>query len=222
MEFNFFMPVKLLSGMDAVIKNGDIFSEAGKKCLIVTGGSSAKKSGALSDAESTLEKCGIQYSIFNEITANPSAEVCHKGGAAANSFGADFVLGIGGGSALDAAKAIAFFAANPSFESEDIYSYTECNSPFPLFLIGTSAGTGSEVKIHLLPAAFRQHKHCSRRALARGRGLFLLEFRSYVGAFRRKSPASALERSFVYVQNLICAGQGNARRALLRLDFCRA
>ena len=105
-----YMPVKIISGKNCLEKKGKILSDFGKKCIVVTGRSSAIKCGALADAEKVLSDCNIEYIIFNEIEPNPETLTCKRAGDVAREFGADFVLGIGGGSVLDASKAIAIFS----------------------------------------------------------------------------------------------------------------
>lgn len=144
-DFSFYMPVNIIGGKNAVLNNGQIFSSLGKKCLIVCGKSSAKKSGALQDVISVLEKENIEYKVFDEITENPLTVDCCRGGEFARSFGADFVIGIGGGSPLDASKAVCVYATNGHIINDGIYSETVKNAPLPLIVIGTTAGTGSEV-----------------------------------------------------------------------------
>ncbi len=146
MTYNVYMPVRCIYGKNAVAENTELFSSLGKRCLIVTGKNGAKKSGALDDAISALKKEKIEFKIFDEITENPLISSCHKAGKEAFDFKADFILGIGGGSAQDASKAIAFYASNQNFSPADIYSKDSgCNAPVPVALIGTTAGTGSEV-----------------------------------------------------------------------------
>lgn len=144
-DFNFFMPVEVLSGKDAVLKHAEVFKQFGKSCLIITGGTSAKTSGALEDVLNALETAEIKAHIFDEITQNPTAESCHKGGQIARDFAVDFIIGIGGGSALDAAKAVAAYASNKTLEPEDIFLSPLLFTPLPVVLVGTTAGTGSEV-----------------------------------------------------------------------------
>lgn len=145
MDFLLSIPVKVISGENCVLKNSEKFSSFGKKCIIVTGANSAKLSGALDDVTAALEKEQIEYTIFSKIGPNPLLSVCHEGGKKANEFGADFVVGIGGGSPLDAAKAIAVYASNSSLSKEEIYTATNRNPALKLVLVGTTAGTGSEV-----------------------------------------------------------------------------
>ena len=144
-DFSFYMPVNILGGNNALQNNKGIFSSLGEKCLIVTGKSSAKSSGALDDLITVLNEFNIEYSIFDKITENPLTKACCDGGKAARKFGADFVVGIGGGSPLDASKAVCVYAANPQIINDDIYTAPVVNKPLPLVVIGTTSGTGSEV-----------------------------------------------------------------------------
>ncbi|MBQ8014944.1 MAG: iron-containing alcohol dehydrogenase [Clostridia bacterium] len=145
MSDSVYMPAKCIWGNNAVIENSSAFSLLGKKCLILTGKSGAEKSGALSDAKTALNAENIAYEIFDEIGENPLVSACCKAGAAARKAGADFILGIGGGSVLDAAKAVAIYASNPELSPLDIYKREYNSAPLPVALIGTTAGTGSEV-----------------------------------------------------------------------------
>lgn len=139
------MPVKCISGHGCVKQNSSVFAGFGKRCLIVTGKHSAVSSGALKDVLEVLEKENIEYSVFNEIGANPLISACHKAGEQANEFNADFIVGIGGGSVLDSSKAVAIFASDTGLSGTDIYNRKINPEHLPVILIGTTAGTGSEV-----------------------------------------------------------------------------
>ena len=145
MNINAYMPARIVSGKNCVLNNAALLAGLGKKCLIVTGGSSADKSGALADCIAALESAGVSYARYGRIAPNPTVESCFEAGALARESGADFIVGIGGGSAQDAAKAVAIFAANPDMPQMDIYTRAIPAGRLPLALIGTTAGTGSEV-----------------------------------------------------------------------------
>lgn len=142
---NFFVNTKVITGVDCVKNNADKISALGKKCLIVTGASSAKKCGALDDVLSALNSKSVQYEIYDKIQQNPTSASCFEAGLLACEMGADFILGIGGGSPLDASKAIAVVAANPNISEEMLYSMDWGKAPLPVVAVGTTAGTGSEV-----------------------------------------------------------------------------
>lgn len=145
MMLDSYMPAKIISGRGCVNKNSSVFARFGRRCLIVTGGSSAKKCGALYDCISALQKENICYDIFSEIEPNPKTSTCFNAGKKARDFKADFIVGIGGGSPMDAAKAVAIYAACPEMGEDDIYLRTVPSKALPVILIGTTAGTGSEV-----------------------------------------------------------------------------
>lgn len=145
MADSIYMPVKCAWGNNCVNENSDMLVPLGKSCLIVTGKNSAKLSGALSDAIKALEKHNISYEIFDEISENPLVSACRRAGEAARKANAEFILGIGGGSVLDGSKAIAIYASNPDLAPIDIYKREYKNPALPVALIGTTAGTGSEV-----------------------------------------------------------------------------
>lgn len=146
MSFNFYMPTQIISGENAVKANADKFA-MGKHCLIVCGRSSAEKCGALADVKEVLDSHGIGCTVYNKIMENPLMSTCYEGGKLAVSVGADFIVAIGGGSPLDAAKAIAAYAANPAIAPEEIYTAALAPS-LPIIAIPTTAGTGSEVNLY--------------------------------------------------------------------------
>jgi len=145
MDMTFFNPVNIITGKDCIKNNASLFENFGKRCLIVTGKSSAKKSGALDDVISVLELSEIAYDIFDKTEQNPSFETCAKAAEIAAKSGAEFIIGIGGGSPLDAAKAIAALATNKGSSAEVMYASKWENPPLPIIAVGTTAGTGSEV-----------------------------------------------------------------------------
>ena len=145
MNMNFYVNTKVITGADCVRENADKISRFGRKCLIVTGAVSAKKSGALDDVLYALALQGIEYTIYDKIQQNPTVESCFEAGRLAYEKAVDFILGIGGGSPLDASKAIAVVAANPEISEAKLYSMEWAEKPLPVVAVGTTAGTGSEV-----------------------------------------------------------------------------
>ncbi len=141
----FYLPTRLVVGEGCVAKEAERLSGLGKRCLIVTGGSAAVKSGALKELTDVLQARQIDFAVFSGIAPNPTVASCMEGGKQAREFGAAFVIGIGGGSPLDAAKAVGVFAANPGMTEALFYSGDWPKAPLPNVLIGTTAGTGSEV-----------------------------------------------------------------------------
>lgn len=143
MNMNFYMPTRVISGKDCISQNKALFN-LGKSCMIVTGASSAIKSGALDDVIDALCDNGIEYIVYDKIRENPLLSTCYDGGVIAREFGCDFVVGIGGGSPMDASKAIAAFIANPEIEPDQIFNIPALAPSVPIILIPTTSGTGSE------------------------------------------------------------------------------
>lgn len=145
MHLNSYMPVKLVTGAGCVGASAKELAKLGKVCLIVTGKKSAKACGALQDVTNTLDRNNQSWELFDEIGPNPKLTDCIAAAEKAIAAGADFILGIGGGSALDAAKCIAVLAANPGLTQTQLYSFDWPNAPLKIVAVGTTAGTGSEV-----------------------------------------------------------------------------
>lgn len=131
-------------GKDAVSNNQEVFAAIGKKALIVTGRNSAKKNGAYDDIVKALSVNSIDYILFDEVEENPSLETIEKGSHIGKDKQVDFVIGIGGGSPMDAAKAIAVFIKNPEVNIDNIFSGRTLES-IPVVAVATTSGTGSEV-----------------------------------------------------------------------------
>ncbi|NLW73305.1 MAG: iron-containing alcohol dehydrogenase [Clostridiales bacterium] len=170
MKFDVNIPVRIFSGKGCLKQNANRLI-LGRRAVIVCGRHGARASGALDDVSSLLEAAGTDYMIFDKATENPPVEICHEGGRAASAFRADFIIGIGGGSALDSAKAIAAFAANPGIEPLDIYDPEKLVNPsLPLVLIPTTAGTGSEANAYsvlTLPDGKRKRTFTSEMSWAK-------------------------------------------------------
>ena len=145
MKLDFTLPTRLFTGKGCLKENAASLTALGKKALIVTGRTSAVKSGALDDVKDALSSVGISYALFDKIEQNPTFSSCKEASLAALREGADFVLGIGGGSPLDAAKAIAVLATDEKMTSTEMYAFSGKTPPLPIVAVGTTAGTGSEV-----------------------------------------------------------------------------
>lgn len=144
MKFNYFLPVNLIFGKGTILRAGEITAQYGKKALIVTGTGSTKRSGLLDKTAALLQKSGVTPVIFDRVTQNPLSTTVAEGAALAKSAACDVVLGLGGGSIMDAAKAIAFSVLNPGDLSDYIFGLKQGDRALPLVLVPTTAGTGSE------------------------------------------------------------------------------
>ena len=138
------MPTKVYSETDCIWNHRDEIAAFGKKALIVTGHSSANKNGSLSDMKRALSDKDTSFVLFQKIEENPSVETIMEAAALGRREGTDFVIGIGGGSALDAAKAIALMVQNRDSDASVLYQSLPLRS-LPVITVPTTCGTGSEV-----------------------------------------------------------------------------
>lgn len=138
----FYLPTKIYSERDCVKKYGAEWSALGKKALVVTGKSSAKN-GSLADVTEVLQGQGVPYYVFDEMEENPSVEMVMKVRDLGVREQVDFVVGIGGGSPMDAAKAIALMIAQKDKGADFLYQKEKATA-LPVVEIPTTCGTGSE------------------------------------------------------------------------------
>ena len=112
-NFRFYAPTEVIFGKDAESKTGEVAVRLGKRALLVYGKNSVVKSGLLGRVEKSLEEAGVTWKEFGGAQPNPTVAHAEEGVKEAIAFGADLIIGIGGGSAIDTAKAIAHGTANP-------------------------------------------------------------------------------------------------------------
>lgn len=144
MDFSYFLPVNIVFGCGKVNQVGELTAPYGKKALIVTGRSSAKKSGLYDRVKDSLSAQGISSVLFDKVAQNPLTTTAEEGAAFAKANGCDVVVAIGGGSIMDCAKAIAFLALNDGDINDYIFNRKRSKRALPLVLIPTTCGTGSE------------------------------------------------------------------------------
>lgn len=142
--FKYFLPVNIEFGSGKVAKAGELTKPYGKKALIVTGHSSAKKSGLYDKVKDSLKAEGIDSVLFDKVAQNPLTTTAAEGATFAKENGCDVVVAIGGGSIMDCAKAIAFLTVNDGDVSDYIFGKKASDTALPIILIPTTCGTGSE------------------------------------------------------------------------------
>ena len=155
-----YMPTKIYSEENCVVNHSKELRALGTKALIVTGKTSAVKTGALADVLQALGE--TPYVIFDQIEENPSIETAVQAQKIAVAEKADFFIGIGGGSAMDAAKAISLLAKNYPMGEEILYNPTALPY-FPVVCIPTTCGTGSEATPY---AILTIHKKQTKKSIS--------------------------------------------------------
>ena len=144
MEFSYFLPVHIQFGWDKVDSVADFAKPYGNKALIVTGRTSAKKSGLYDRVTAKLDAAHIEHVLFDQVDANPLTTTALDGAALAKSESCDMVVAIGGGSIMDCAKGIAFMSVNEGDINDYIFNRKTSDKALPLIVIPTTCGTGSE------------------------------------------------------------------------------
>jgi alcohol dehydrogenase len=149
MSFDLYVPTRILFG-SGELNNLHAQKMPGEKAMVViSSGKSARSNGYLARTEEQLKLAGIETAVFDKVEANPLKSTVMAGGAFAKENGCDFIVALGGGSCIDAAKAIAVMATNDG----DYWDYipsgsgkgrTVENKPLSIVAITTTAGTGSE------------------------------------------------------------------------------
>ena len=150
MNFDFNNPTKILFGSGKLNELGSQPLPGKKALLLMSGGKSAKVSGAYDRTLEQLHKAGVEAAEFAKVMENPVKERVMEGAAFAKENGCDFIVALGGGAVLDSAVAVAAMATNPG----DLWDYVNggtgkgqplINPGLPIVAITLTAGTGSEV-----------------------------------------------------------------------------
>lgn len=120
----------------------------GKKAIICVGGGSMKRNGFLQKAEDYLKEAGMEVKLFEGIESDPSVETVMKGAAVMTEFEPDWIVAIGGGSPIDAAKAMWVFYEYPECTLEQLitpFSFPDLRQKAKFCAISSTSGTATEV-----------------------------------------------------------------------------
>ncbi|HXE62526.1 MAG TPA: iron-containing alcohol dehydrogenase [Bryobacteraceae bacterium] len=163
MRFEFAAAGRIIFGPGTVAELGVLARGMGRRAFVVTGGDKIRHAGVIND----LEGAGLNCTLFG-VLGEPTVDLVREAAALFTASGCELVIAIGGGSAIDAGKAIAAMAANPG----DALDYLEVigagkaipNGPFPMLAVPTTAGTGSEVTRNAVLASPRHRVKVSLRS----------------------------------------------------------
>ena len=164
MNFEFASPLRILFGPGTIRQAGSLARGLGRRALVVTGRNPARAAPLLE----MLAAEGVEYGVF-PVPGEPTTDMVRLGMGKALAIGADLIVGIGGGSPLDAAKSIAALVANGG----DPLDYMEvvgkglplAKPSIPLIAIPTTAGTGSEATRNAVLASPEHGVKASMRSL---------------------------------------------------------
>ncbi len=142
--YQFKTPSVIVNGPGAAKEVGSFAKGLGKKALIVTD-VALEKIGLLNDIKNSLEMAGISFAIYDKVVTEPTMNFAEEGLKIFKEVQAEFLIAVGGGSPIDAAKGIAALATNPGKMSDFAGANKIPRPGAPLIAIPTTAGTGSEV-----------------------------------------------------------------------------
>ena len=120
----------------------------GKKAIVVVGGGAMKRQGFLAKVEDYLKEAGMEVALFEGVEPDPSVETVMKGAKAMQEFEPDWIVAMGGGSPIDAAKAMWAFYEYPEITFEDLitpFSFPELRQKAKFAAIPSTSGTATEV-----------------------------------------------------------------------------
>lgn len=149
MSFSMYVPTRFVFGNGRLNELHQQKLPGKKAMIVISNGKSVRENGALARTEEQLKLAGVETALFAQIGANPTKTAIMDGAKFARDNGCDFIVALGGGSVMDAAKAIAMMATNDG----DLWDYVSGgsgkdlsinNEPLPVVCITTTAGTGSE------------------------------------------------------------------------------
>lgn len=145
-SFTYYQPTEIRFGCGRLEEVGEVTARFGKRCLIVSTPINAVFEPVLARVKLSFKKAGIDYEHFAGVIPNPTTDCVTAGAQLAKGFHADVVLGIGGGSSMDTAKAIAVETTHPGTAWDYLYFKEQpTEKTLPVIAVSTTSGTGSQV-----------------------------------------------------------------------------
>lgn len=144
-NFNHFSPTEIVFGCGTIGEIAQLAARYGNKALLVTESMEGPLAAIFTRVKDLLKEGNIEVEQFDGVVPNPTTDVVTQGADLAKAFGAQVVIGVGGGSSMDTAKAIAVEATHPG-TAWDYNCHTDgpSDKTLPIIAVGTTAGTGSQ------------------------------------------------------------------------------
>ena len=141
----FSIPAPIIFGCGSISVLGEKVKEKGCKKALIISEKGIVDAGIVAKATAVLEDAGIEYEVYSGVQADPPDSIVDEAGQLALQLGVDCLIGLGGGSSLDTAKAASILMTYPGPVREYIHGVPDfVDTKAPVFLIPTTAGTGSE------------------------------------------------------------------------------
>jgi alcohol dehydrogenase len=149
-KFNFKSPTRIHFGVGALNRLGEVVRELGGSRVLVVSDPGLLAAGHVERACAILKKSGLEVATFHDFGENPTSAMAERGSQSAREYAVDFLVGLGGGSSMDCAKAINFLLTNGGCMA-DYRGYGKAQKPLlPMVAVPTTAGTGSESQSYAL------------------------------------------------------------------------
>ena len=144
-SFQYYVPTEIVFGAGSEDRAAELVKKyGGSRVLIVCGGGSAVRSGLVGRVAAALDAAGVAHELFQGVQPNPRLSYAREGVKKALAMDADLILAIGGGSAIDTAKAVAHGRANPDADIWEFWSGRPLEKTTPVGVILTLPASGSE------------------------------------------------------------------------------
>lgn len=141
----FYLPTEIITGSGCFDKLGEVASRYGENALLVCGKKAMKRTGTLDRALKNMAEAGMTVTVYDGVGGEPTLDMVEEGLALAKRGGPQVVIGLGGGSAMDTAKAIAGLFLQPG-KPQEYHRGRPVEGPgLPFIAVPTTAGTGTEV-----------------------------------------------------------------------------
>lgn len=145
--FSYELPTKIVYGRGAVARTGEEVAALGAATVLIATDSGVQKAGLLPPVVESLEGAGIKTVVYDKVVADSGVDIVTEATQLAKANQCDLIMGIGGGSSLDTAKAVALMVNNSGSIMDYVGMDKFKNDPLPIVAIPTTAGTGSEVTV---------------------------------------------------------------------------
>src|SRR5262245_45259710 len=167
-SFDFLPPTRVVFGVGSISRLGELTSELGGNRVLLVTDPGLESAGHPQRAAASLKDAGLETFVFDEVEENPTTRHVNSGTAFAQKHAIDFLVAVGGGSAMDCAKGINFILTNGG-SMADYRGYGKATEPMlPSITVPTTAGTGSESQSYALIADEETHMKmaCGDRKVA--------------------------------------------------------
>lgn len=156
-NFDFYSPTKILFGVDRIVEIGNVVKPLGDRVLLVTGRTAMRKTGILGQVVDIFKAAGVEAIVYEGISRNPRVSEIDEGVNLFRCNKCQVTVGLGGGSAIDAAKAISVVSSSGGRIEQYLTGEKQPTTAAAIVAVPTTAGTGSELSKGAIISEPNQH-----------------------------------------------------------------